>query len=103
LWRIALVPHALPSTDQGLCRAADQTRPLQARHHALPQALHRPRDLPPTSPARHLPLARNRRHRRTSPVRTRRSGTPACFASRFAGSLAERPLPHGQVPRPGVA
>jgi hypothetical protein len=46
LWRIAL-PHALPPADQGLCRAADQTRPVQARHHALLKALHRPRDLPP--------------------------------------------------------
>jgi hypothetical protein len=40
-------PHALPPTDQGLCRAADQTRSVQARHHALLKALHRPRGLPP--------------------------------------------------------
>src|SRR5215204_264814 len=47
-------PHALPPTDQSLCRAADQPRPIQARHPALPQALHRPRDLPPAhKPATH--------------------------------------------------
>ena len=40
-------PDALPPTDQGLCPAPHQTRTVQARHHALPQALHRPRDLPP--------------------------------------------------------
>jgi hypothetical protein len=28
-------PDALPPTDQGLCRAAHQTRAVQARHHAL--------------------------------------------------------------------
>jgi hypothetical protein len=30
------------SADQGLCGAADQTRPVQAGHHALFEALHRP-------------------------------------------------------------
>jgi Resolvase, N terminal domain len=49
-------PHALPPADQGLCRAPDQTRPVQARHHALAEALHRPRDLPPAhKPATHRP------------------------------------------------
>jgi hypothetical protein len=41
-------------TDQGLCRATDQPRPVQARHHALFAALHRPRGLPaPHKPATH--------------------------------------------------
>jgi hypothetical protein len=47
-------PHALPPRDQGLCRAADQTRPVQARHPALFEALHRPRGLPiPHKPTTH--------------------------------------------------
>jgi hypothetical protein len=47
-------PHALPPTHQDLRRAPHQTRPVQARHPALSQALHRPRGLfPPHQPTTH--------------------------------------------------
>jgi Transposase len=51
-------PHALSPADQGLCRAPDQPRPVQAGHPALFEALHRPRDLPPT----HKPATRGPSH-----------------------------------------
>ena len=77
-------PHALPPTNQGLCAAADQTRPVQARHPALPQALHRPRGLPPphqptTQPCRHLPkiggISHSTRPYCSQPDRTHRNPT----------------------------
>ncbi len=50
--------HAVPPTDHRLRRPPHRRRPLQARHHALPQAVPRPRSLPtrhdrPPSPNHH--------------------------------------------------
>ncbi len=49
-------PDGLASADPRLCRPAQQGRPVQARDHPLPQALRRPRGLPPPPPARGLTL-----------------------------------------------
>lgn len=40
-------PHVEPPTDTRLRRTPNHRRALQARHHPLPQALRRPRNVPP--------------------------------------------------------
>ena len=64
-WRIALVRMRCHPPTRAYVAAAHQPRPVQARHHALVEALHPPRGLLPPSPASTpppRPLARNRRH-----------------------------------------
>jgi hypothetical protein len=53
-------PDGLPPADPRLRRPAQQGRPVQTRDHPLPQALHRPRGLPP-------PPTRTRLSRATTP------------------------------------
>jgi len=43
-------PHGLRRTNPHLHQPTTRRRPHQARSHQMPQALHRPRDLPPTTP-----------------------------------------------------
>jgi transposase len=89
-------PHALPPADQGLRAAAHQARPVQAGHHALLEALHRPRGLPPphksaTQRCRRLPEIGGIKRNGCS---AGRCGTPACFAHvphcRIAGRAGYR-------------
>ena len=47
-------PDELPRTDAGLRRAAHRARPVEERDHPLPEALRRPRGLPPPPHHRRL-------------------------------------------------
>ena len=50
LWRIVLTRMSAHPPDSDLRRAAHQGRPVEARDHPLPEALRRPRGLPPPPP-----------------------------------------------------
>ena len=67
LWGGSLWSRCAATRRPGPSRTAHQTGSLQARHHALSQALHRPRALPaPHKPAPARPThCLNRRHRHT--------------------------------------
>jgi hypothetical protein len=83
-------PHALPPTHQGRRRAPHPTRPIQARHLALPQALHRPRDRPPPhQPATDSLPERGGITNLTSTDTTKRNTRHASPVSRPVESLVE--------------